>query len=372
MKEKRLTHLTCFTVLLLAGAVFPLPARGEQKIQSTQSGEVQKLIREVELNEKFYSNLKLNLISTKTDEGTFFQIDAPKPIQNETQTSLIVQGLKFRREDRSKGRYSVITQGGIGGRIQPLKPPKPNYTEVGTKTWITVCDGKTCRHFWTEDVVAEKKGGQRQTTSNGEVSDKLQRLPDFARPHMFLMENGGPKVPLSTYLKGVKAIRAFPGPSNLGKGRVCNVRILGLEEFQGLQCTKIGIEILDPKGTPRTRRELWLARDRNLIPVRILSYGYRDSKDIAIAEGIVDEWQEVRSGVWFPLKAHYNRFYSMTVKREGRPELSWQVKYDVKSVLLDPKIPPEVFTTLKFPPGTKLSLVKDGKLIKLEDGDKSP
>ncbi|MCH9653255.1 MAG: hypothetical protein K0U86_05075 [Planctomycetes bacterium] len=371
MNESRHAHSTCFTVLLLAGVVFPLSARGEQNT-TAEIDEVQKLIREVALNEKFYSNLKLNLISTKTDEVTFFQIDAPKPIENETQISLDMKELKFRREDRSKGRYVVITQSGLGWPKEKTPPANANYTVIGTQERTTVSDGQTCRHFWTEDVTAEKKGGQRQTSSNGLISDKLQRLPNFARPHMFLMENRGPKVPLSTYLKGVKAIRAFPGPSNLGKGRVCNVRILGIEEFLGLQCLKILIEILDPKGTPRTRRELWLARDRNLIPVRTLSYTYKDSKDIAIAEGIVDELQEVRPGVWFPLKAHYNRFSSMTVKREGRQELSWQVKYDVKSVLLDPKIPPEMFTTLNFPLGTKVSLVKDGKLTKLKDGDKSP
>jgi len=371
MNKSRLTHSTCFTVLLLAGAVFPLSARGEQNT-TVEIDEPQKLIREVELNEKFYSNLKLNLISTKTDEVTFFLIDAPKPIQSKTETSLIVQGLKFRQEDRSKGRYVVITQRGLGWPKEKTNPANANYTVIGTQERITVSDGQTCHHFWTENVTAQNKGRQRQTSSNGLISDESQRLPNLARPHMFLMENGGPKVPLSTYLKGVKAIRAFPGPSNLGKGRVCNVRILGLEEFQGLQCTKIGLEILDPKGTPRTRRELWLARDRNLIPVRTLSYTYKDSKDIAIAEGIVDELQEVRPGVWFPLKAHYNRFNSHTVKREGRQELSWQVKYNVKSVLLDPKISPEVFTTLKFPPGTKVSLAKEGKLTKLKDGDKSP
>ncbi len=103
MNESRHAHSTCFTVLLLAGVVFPLSARGEQNT-TAEIDEVQKLIREVALNEKFYSNLKLNLISTKTDEVTFFQIDAPKPIENETQISLDMKELKFRREDRSKGR----------------------------------------------------------------------------------------------------------------------------------------------------------------------------------------------------------------------------------------------------------------------------
>tara|TARA_R110002095_G_scaffold80438_2_gene69124 strand:+ start:375 stop:1442 length:1068 start_codon:yes stop_codon:yes gene_type:complete len=340
----------------------PLSAHGEQN-ETTDAGELQKLIHEVEQNETFYTDFKLNLTSHKLDEGNLFLIDVPKPIQSETQISLDVQGLKFRQEDRSKGRFSVIVSG-FGWLKEKPDPADASYTVAGTREWITVCDGKTTRHFWTDDIVAEKQGEQRKTSNQGEISDKPLRLPNLARPHMFLLENGGPKVPLSTYLKGIKAIRAFPGPSDLREGLVFKVQILGSEEFQGLLCTKILIEAIDPRGTPRNRRELWLARDRNLIPVRNLSYTYRDSKEMPIAEAIVDEWQEVRPDVWFPLKAHYNRFNSMTVKREGLQKLSWQIKYDIKSVQMNPQFSPEEFTTLKFPPETKVNLVKDGRIIK--------
>jgi len=365
--KTRIAFLMYFVIFLMASVVLPLPAHGEQN-QTADAEELQTLIREIEQNEAFYTDLKLKLTSTKIDEGNLFHIDAPKPIQSETQISLDVQGLKFRQEDRSKGRFSVIVSGFDWLKEKP-DPADASYTEVGTREWITVCDGKTSRYFWTDDVVAEKKGQQRKTSSKGEISDKPLRLPSLARPHMFLLENGGPKVPLSTYLKGVKAIRAFPGPSDLREGLMFKVQILGSEEFQGLPCTKILIEGIDPKGTPRNRRELLLARDRNLIPVKILSYTYRDSKEMPIAEAIVDEWQEVRPGVWFPLKAHYNRFNSTTVKREGLQKLAWQIKYDIKGIQLDPQIPPEEFTTLNFPPGTKVNLVKDGKIIKTIDAE---
>ncbi len=358
---KRLASSLCIGTMMML-VFLPLSAHGEQN-ETTDAGELQKLIHEVEQNETFYTDFKLNLTSHKLDEGNLFLIDVPKPIQSETQISLDVQGLKFRQEDRSKGRFSVIVSG-FGWLKEKPDPADASYTVAGTREWITVCDGKTTRHFWTDDIVAEKQGEQRKTSNQGEISDKPLRLPNLARPHMFLLENGGPKVPLSTYLKGIKAIRAFPGPSDLREGLVFKVQILGSEEFQGLLCTKILIEAIDPRGTPRNRRELWLARDRNLIPVRNLSYTYRDSKEMPIAEAIVDEWQEVRPDVWFPLKAHYNRFNSMTVKREGLQKLSWQIKYDIKSVQMNPQFSPEEFTTLKFPPETKVNLVKDGRIIK--------
>lgn len=371
MKEKPRTFLTCFSVLLIAGIVTPLSAQDEQK-QPAQSAELQKLIRDVEQNEKYYDDLKLNLTSTKLEKGSFYSLNWPNPIGYETQISLDVQGLKFRQDNQSNGRYFVITQGGLGWLKKTTKPSEPNYTEVGTKTRITVCNGKSIRSFWSEDVVAEKKDEQRKKSSNGLISDKLQHLPNLARPHMFLLENGGPKVPLSTYLKGVKAIRSVPGRTHLREGTVLNLEILGTEEFQKLQCLRIRLEFIDHQGTPRSRRELWLARDRNLIPLRTLSYTYSDSKELPIAEGVVNELQEVRPGVWFPLKAQYNRFYSVTVKRENRQELAWQVKYNVTDVELKPQFPPERFTTLDFPPSTKVTLDKDGKLTKLTKGVKSP
>ncbi|WP_339730555.1 hypothetical protein [uncultured Gimesia sp.] len=361
----RHTTLICIgTILMLV--LMPLSARGEQN-ETAHAEELQTLIRKVEENEAFYDDLKLNLTSTKSDVNPLFAIDVPKPIVCETQIMLDVQELKFRQEDQSKGRFIVITQGGLGWLNQKKDPANANYTNIGTKTWITVCDAKTSRYFWTDDVVAEKRGQQRKKSSKGGISDKPMPLPNLARPHMFLLENVGLKIPLSTYLKGAKAIRSYPGPSQLRKGTKLKVQILGSEACQGLLCTKISIEYIDPKGTPRSRREFWLAQDRNLTPVRNLSYTYRDSKEMPIAEAIIDEWQEVSPGVWFPRQAHYNRFGSMTVKREGRQELSWHVTYDVNRVQLEPQFSPEVFTTLKFPPGTKVTLVKDGKIIKTID-----
>lgn len=366
-KIKLIRHAASICIVSLLTAVFmPLSAQCEEN-GTAQSEKLQKLIREVEKYEATYHALKLNLTSTKNEQDTFFIPDAPKPIIAETQIALDVQGLNFRQEEQSKGRFIVIVQRALGGLKQD--PANANYTQSGTKERITVSDGKTSRYFWKEDVVAEKKGQQRETSIQGGISDKPMHLPNLARPHMFLMENGGPQVPLSTYLKSIKAIHSFPGRYYLRKDATLNVQILGTEEFQGLECTRIILEIIDPKGTPRTRRELWLARDRNLIPVRSLGYTYRDSKEMPIAEAIVDEWQEVRPGVWFPRQAHYKRFDSFTVRRKGQQKLSWQVKYNINSVHLDPQFPPDVFTTLKFPSGTKVTVVKDGKIIKTIDAE---
>ena len=348
-----------------------LSARGEPQ-KTVLSEELQSLIREIEKNEALYETLKLNLTVSNSEEGIRFDSDGPesKPVQSESQISLVAQGLKFRQEIQMKGRFIVLVSGFGSGEVR-RNIGNANYTEVGTKELIFVSDGVTSRFFGAGDVVAEKQGKQPQKSNTGGISNSPLRLPNLARPHMFVLRYGGAQVPLSTYLKGIKAIGESRGtpPPNLREGTAFKVQILGTEEWQGLECTKLMIEIVNPDGTPRSRRELWLARDRNLIPVKDLFYIYRYSKEIPIAEAIIDEWQEVHPGVWFPLLAHSNRFNTFLVEHEGRQKRIRHARYDFHSVQLDPKIPSNEFTSLKLPPGTKVNIWEDGKIIKTIDAE---
>lgn len=350
----------------MAVVLMLLSARGEPQ-KTVLSEELQSLIREIEQNEALYHTLKLNLTTSRSEEGIRFHSDEPepKPIQSESQYDLITQGLKFREEVQSKGRFIVLVSGFGSGEVR-RNIGNANYMEVGTREMILVSDGTTSRHFGAGDVVAERQGNQPQKSSIGGISNEQFRLPNLARPHMFVLRYGGAHVPLSTYLKGIKAIGEFRGspPPNLRAGTVFKAQILGTEQCQGLECTKLMIEIVNSRGTPRSRRELWLAHDRNLIPVKDLFYLCSNSNEIPFAEAIIDEWQEVRPGVWFPLKAHSNRFNSYLIKHEGRQKRIQHVKYDFNSVQLDPPIPPNEFTSLKFPPGTEVSIREDGKIIK--------
>ncbi|QDT43745.1 hypothetical protein Pan241w_38490 [Gimesia alba] len=371
LKMIRLTTSICVVSIPLVVVFMLLSARGEPQ-KTVLSEELQDLIREIEQNEALYNTLKLNLTTSNSEEGILFHKDEPepKPVQSESEISLVAQGLKFRQEIQSKGRFIVLVSGFGSGEAR-RNIGNANYTEVGTKEFIFVFDGTTSRHFGAGDVVAERQGNQPQKSSIGGISNAPLRLPNFARPHMFVLRYGGAHVPLSTYLKGIKAIGEFRGAPlpNLREGAVLKAQILGTEECQGLKCTKLMIEIVNPGGTPRSRRELWLAHDRNLIPVKDLFYIYSYSKEIPVAEAIIDEWQEVRPGVWFPLQAHSNRFNSFLAKHEGRQKRTQHVKYDFHSIQLDPKIPPNEFSSLKFPPGTKVKIREDGKIIKTIDAE---
>jgi hypothetical protein len=316
---------------------------------SLAADAVQDLADDVERNEKYYEELRLALTSVYTSHRKYVK-DEPK-IKHEAQTSIDLQGQRFREHRKVQGRFRVFF----------------SSSHSGTTESIDVFDGKIHRRFWTNDLEAVVIGDPRRTNSGGHVSDQPPSLTNLARPHMFLLESGCPKVPLSTYLRGHEAVRMRENPDYFSKNSVIKVRHLGDAEFQGLRCIKILIDTGNLKGTFFHGWELWLAKQRNLIPVRNAAYTYRWSKDIPVAVSTVDEWKEIRRGVWFPVKAHTDRYDSHTVKQEGTQKLRWRKQYHIDSVTLNPpRTNPETFTKLDFPPGIQLTILKGGKTTKVE------
>lgn len=371
---RRVLCISNMVILLIAVNLYPVSGCRAEDDQPKKQSEpdnfapgkrqietLQDLIREIERNETFYKNQKINLTSVYEE--------FPKPadpdlqIRKERNFMLTLQGQKFRLEENSKGRLNIMYS---GKRPKPADLPRSRYSESES---IQVFDGTTHRSLLKQPSNATDKSEQVRTLSRGQTSDEYPSLTNYARPHMYLLSSGSPKVPLSTYLKGMQAVLAHPNPSYVSPGSTLEIHILEDSEFQKLKCKRILVDTILSNGTRHNGWELWLALNRNLLPVRNLSYTYRWSKEMPVAESTVNEWREVRPGVWFPIKFHTDRYSSFVMKRKGKQQLSWRKQEHVKSIQLDPQIPPEEFTTLKFPPGTKVNLVKDKKIIKTIDAE---
>ncbi|WP_417393591.1 hypothetical protein [Gimesia sp.] len=165
-------------------------------------------------------------------------------------------------------------------------------------------------------------------------------------------------VPLSVYLQGGDATRADqrnPSEKNREQPRI---RVLDRVEFQGHPCIRVRRE------TSRVRREYWLAQDRNLIPVRILSFNDRGTEFLPCAEAVVEDWWELQPGTWYPRRATIKRFQTSRFRREEKPVLAWRMDFDVQSVELNPKVEASLFSTLDFPPGTSVSVWEDCKQVR--------
>lgn len=348
----QLSSVFRFQIVLLSCLFLTTTAVNAQD-QTENAAALQELIANIEQHETLYSALKLNL----TEEYETFpkHTNPEKQIHSETKYSILLQGRNFRRQENSQGRYQIEY------RSVPKTPMKSSHKR--TSDSIEVYNGITHRGLWNSAAPSPVVEEEPEYERRGQISDEIPSLSNLVRPHMFLLDGGWSKVPLSTYLKGTNAILAYPNPGHFDEKIVIEVEILGQEEFQGLTCTKIRTETSHLNGTRYAGCELWLAQDRNLIPVRKVSYTYRWSKTIPVAESIVDEWQEVSPGAWFPRKAHTDRYDSLKIKREGQQQLSWRKAYKVESIELNPTIPKEAFSKLDFPPETSVRVYRDGKLI---------
>lgn len=341
------------SVIILPGSIPAAEGESEPKQDLT------RLIQKIKENERLYQNLKLQLTRTHTDELNLFLVPGKERAQRVAEISLTVEGKQFREQIREQGEFVVIS-GGLGGPIDPhAQKPEPNRTKTGTEIRTEVSNGHVCRIFNESLFPTEKESRE----AYGLITDEVPQMPHLARPHMLL--NVWPTgVPLSTCLQGPEAVRTFLGETSNKRRYTSRTQVLDSVEYRGHPCTRVRMEILDQDGRARTRREFWLAEDRNLIPVQILSFHNRDSNFQPTAEGVVEDWLEVAPGIWYPQKASFKRYHSTQLRREDQQVLAWRLDYDVQSVELNPEVNASQFTQLDFPPGTSVSVWKNGKQVR--------
>lgn len=357
-----------FTILLLV-SLFLNNAEISAQEQPVQSVELRELISKVKQNEALYQNLQLKLNVSENDLAELIEYVGPKPIERQSTISFIRQGEKFRQQIHTKGRWVMNFTLGLywlqdGYRASDPAEIHENETwiqiESGTKDNLSLFDGTTYRSFWKESMTAEGKEEPARNQKRGLISDSPSRTMNQTSPHRFLFESEQLPVPLSSSLTGKEAVQAITGKS------VANTRVtkLGTETFQGLVCTTLQMETFDSTGKPRSRTDLWLARDRNLIPIRREDFIYHVSKELPISVSLVETWQEVSPGVWFPSQAHTDYYRARLGKRNSGQTPSKRKEYRLESIELNPQLPADIFTKLEFETGTPVTVISDGRRIK--------
>ncbi len=328
---------SCLYLLLLTP--ISLSAAPQQDQHSEQDQELQALINELEQQEAFYSELELKL-----HENYQQPPGNTRPtwkVENETEYSILLQGEKFRQEETTAGNFRLLTQ-----------TPRKNQRHFleGMNTTLTLFDGTTYRRFHEFDHESPRAVGQRNQNKLGEISDLPKRMENYGRPHMLL--ESSPHVPLSIFLSGKKAMVHFPGLPAHPKPFQVKAWIEGTGEIQGLKCTQVVVERLNDSGVRFSKQILWLAQERNLIPVKIVTYHDQFSREKPCEEAFVDKWQQLGPGVWFPRQAHIDRYNLFLFKYNGSYEIDWRRQYTVQQITLHPKVQKQDFSALMFPQGT--------------------
>lgn len=183
------------------------------------------------------------------------------------------------------------------------------------------------------------------------------------RPHTWLLQGASVVCPLSVWLTGGEELRTYPGAGLYRSSWAVETFYEGEEMVDGLHTVK-----LRAKGTSRstgkliTRRFLWLAVDRNYIPIKTVAYNSATSLTLPKEVGRLTDLREIAPGVWMPFRRSAE-VYSDAKLRDNRAVIANVRETSLTKVDLSPHYEISLFRDIPIPDGTIVYEVKDGGII---------
>jgi len=312
------------TIAALLTLLFPVTARAEVTLED--------IIENVTRNEALYDELDVVLLTehelhakepATSDDGGVSQLTGL-----DTRTRFVAQGGLF-RIDRTGSQSTAEATGSMDRR--------------------RAFDGTTTR-LLDKGLIGNVKQGRAEDA-------------DAIRPHMMMFRPTLIHVPLSTYLAGHHAMTSHPLGNWQDRFTLRNA-YEGEEEFNGLKCHKVSITTYTGPATPHDRWDLWLAQDRNYLPVRLVAYTFHCSSTVPLGESVVDEMRQIEAGVWFPFHVQVSGFNPWLVQAKGEQKLLWRQTFVTEEVSLHPNHPPEYFSDVTFPAGTAVYEVSGAQITR--------
>ena len=193
------------------------------------------------------------------------------------------------------------------------------------------------RQYTEVNRIEEKKPATRKT---GRISRGRQRPTNLIRPHMMFFVHGQ-QTTLENFIQGRDARR-----ETRFSNYCVEPRFDGIEKVDGLVCIKLRVESKRFDHLSSVW-ELWLARDRNYIPVKAEHYIVGISTELPCERSVVTEWMEIQPGVWFPSKAK-TVMYDQDKLPDGQRLLAFERAFSVTNVRLNPNVRSDSFR-IKFP-----------------------
>jgi hypothetical protein len=184
-----------------------------------------------------------------------------------------------------------------------------------------------------------------------------ENMPSRYSPHTLLFYWNRMFFPLSVYLKEEPA---YPNTEH-------TVSYEGVETVDGLVCLKLRCEDLAGAKNARNggRVIIWLARDRNYLPIRYERYE-SDSvppwPKLPRSVGRVTELQKISPDVWYPMKATLVVYTERDIAK-GRHVVGYSTEFETTKVSLDPHYYISLFRDIKIPDGATVYRIKNGKVI---------
>lgn len=217
----------------------------------------------------------------------------------------------------------------------------------------------------TDSYIREDEESKNHTLQRG----GFDQLP-VHRPHMLLFRDNFQNRALSDYLGSGWEDRR-------NKYRL-SVSYLGTDTRDNLQCDVLRLDVLAGTKLPKNQqsfRVVWLARDRNYLPIRYEWHEPLRGGEFPTGIGYARQLKELRPGVWFPMLvtmvAHER--CAMADLSVDEVLLQHRTEYQIESVKLESDTPAAAFAVADVAKGVKAGLLDEsgrhlGQFVQAEEG----
>jgi len=267
-----------------------------------------EIIERVRANEKLFANVEMT-IREDSERRQFARFGAPKndgPHGEEvaSRSRIIFQGEKSYCE-----KTSIVLWN--GARTEAIAS-------------VQAYDGQVTRQVGSQ--------GQRRVFTFPERTDDW-----WPRPNTFLYAGWNCPLPFSAFLAAKKTKQG---------GTAITWKVEQEETLDGLRCIRLRNELIDG-GKVSSFSKIWVAVDRNYLPIRIDAYRPYWSSTLPIGSCRAIELMEVSKGVWIPRQIR-QIYYKSEAAKEGKSVVSQQVDQTVEKATLNPSYPIEFFQKISF------------------------
>lgn len=329
-------QFSIFTAALCGATILTLPhpiCAADERLQ--------RVIDNVRANEALYKNIEAHFTATYELKDDELKIYEPNP-----GTSIVPDGSLIMVKSYTETARSVLQ-----GNLLYFRTDKKNI--LGNNTTMSYNLEMGYDGEYTRKV-------QRPIANLVHGLEGHERL---FRPHTWLLSGAAVVCPLSVWLTGGEELRTYPAVGLYKDNWAVEAFYEGEEVVDGLHTVKLRI-----KGTSRstgkfiTRRYLWLAVDRNYIPIKTVAYNSTISLTLPKEVFRVTDLREVAPGVWVPFR-RTAEVYSDTKLRENQAVVANTRGAILTQVDLNPHYDLSLFRDIPIPDGTRVYEVQDGNII---------
>ncbi len=247
------------------------------------------------------------------------------------------------RENLSAGVYAVHERSVVAGeRLFHEEEQKSKSADGTTASNLLrqAFDGRWSRHY--TQYLAPPHKPQTYASLDFESKEWLRPI----RPHTLLFHDSRINSQLlSAYLAS--------GWFDKLDGHSMTVEYVGDERIDGLHCYKLKCSEGE-NGESFAYWFVWLARDRNLLPLRQESGGPAWSQELPTGISFVEDLREIRPGQWIPFRAIHLAHDKIDAKglSAGHILLQWRKDVAIDRATFDPQVGDALFSSVEVPKGT--------------------